>query len=180
MPVPLQCPKTPNQRHQKFTPHSSLAPLSFHHSDTEQSSHKKPFKGPNHMPITISKQDLIKMTVCMLTEALWPPRVLDDSHQGLNGASVAGRDCWPLSAFLHNEPNLSPALSGIISHCRISQYVSTRFACFYPEVPEATAYEKQVFCTSHVIYNVLFGTLRHSGWHTLIDYELNIWIIDVL
>ncbi len=102
-----------NQGHPNFSPHSSLS-LSGLTSlsiilDTELSSHGKPLKCANRMPITISKRDLIKMTVCVLTEAPWPPRVLDASRHGLNGASVAEHDRWPLSAaasFLHEEPNI--------------------------------------------------------------------------
>lgn len=61
-----------NQGHPNSSPHSSLslAHLTFSTiPDTERSSHGKLLKCANRMPITISKQDLIKMTVCVLTEA---------------------------------------------------------------------------------------------------------------
>lgn len=68
MAVPKKSPS-----HSNFTPHSSLSLYHFtsfsNIPNTERSSHGKLLKCANRMPITISKRDLIKMTVCVLTEA---------------------------------------------------------------------------------------------------------------
>lgn len=148
-----------NQGHPNFSPHSSLS-LSGLTSfsiipDTERSSHGKPRKCANRMPITISKRYLIKMTVCVLTEAPWPPRVLDASRHGLNGASVAGHDRWPLSApefpfYMTSQISSSLcALSGIISRRWIPEDVSFAFHCQKP--PRLQQTRNKFSCTSHAI-----------------------------
>lgn len=162
-----------------FLPHSQKSLLIKRHRKP-----LCPLKCANRMPITVSKQDLIKMTVCVLTEAPWPPCMLDASRQGLNGASMAGHDRWPLSAaefpfYMTSQISSSLcALSGIISHCWIPEHFLFAFHCQKP--PRLQKTRNKFSCTSRVILkcplrNASSQQLGYVNW-LWIEY-MNNWCV---